>query len=87
MYNQRGDEIDLVLMDVIMPNKNGKEAAMEIRNVRANARILFVSGYPYDAISKRHLLPENAEMVMKPLAPSELALKVREILDRPASGC
>jgi DNA-binding response OmpR family regulator len=69
-------------MDVIMPNKNGKEAAVEIRKIRDNARMLFISGYPYDAISDRHLLLENAELVMKPLAPSELALKVREILDR-----
>jgi CheY-like chemotaxis protein len=82
LFRQKGGEIDLVLMDVIMPNKTGKEAAIEIRNIRDNARILFISGYPYDVISERHLLLEDAEMVMKPLAPSELALKVREVLDR-----
>ncbi len=82
LYRQKSGEIDLVLMDVIMPNKNGKEAAIEIRNIRDDARILFISGYPYDVISERHLLLENAELVMKPLAPSDLALKVREMLDR-----
>jgi hypothetical protein len=43
---------------------------------------LYISGYPYDIINERNLLPENAELVMKPVSPSELALKVREILDR-----
>ncbi|MFZ2949415.1 MAG: ATP-binding protein, partial [Desulfuromonadaceae bacterium] len=82
LYREKSGGIDLVLMDVIMPNKTGREAALEIRNIRDTARILFMSGYPHDVISERHLLLEDAEMVMKPLAPSELALKVREMLDR-----
>lgn len=82
MYRQRHGEIDLVLMDVIMPIKNGREAALEIRAIKSSARILFISGYPYDIITERHLLLENAELLMKPLAPSELAQKVRENLDR-----
>lgn len=82
LFRQKSAEIDLVLLDVIMPNKTGKEAAIEIRHIKETARILFISGYPYDVISERHLLPEAAEMVMKPLAPSELAQKVREMLDK-----
>lgn len=82
LFRQNPGDIDLVLMDVIMPNKNGREAAMEITDIKRSARILFISGYPYDIISEKHLLVENAELLMKPLAPSELALKVREILDR-----
>lgn len=82
LYREKGDGIDLVLMDVIMPNKTGREAALDIRGINENARVLFISGYPYDVISDRHLLPEDAEVAMKPLAPSELALKVREMLDR-----
>ena len=82
LFRQRPGEIALVLMDVIMPNKNGREAAIEIRAIDDSAKILFISGYPCDIISDRHLLPEHAELLMKPLAPSELALKVREILDR-----
>jgi CheY-like chemotaxis protein len=82
LYREQGDGIDLVLMDVIMPNKTGSEAAIEIRSMNRDARILFVSGYPYDVINERHLVPDDAEVAMKPLAPSELALKVREMLDR-----
>jgi signal transduction histidine kinase len=82
LFRQRSGNIDLVLMDVIMPHKNGREAAVEILAIKDTARILFISGYPYDIISDRHLPLENSELLMKPLAPSELALKVREILDR-----
>jgi CheY-like chemotaxis protein len=82
LFRQKSERIDLVLLDVIMPRKTGKEAAAEIRNIGDKTKILFMSGYPYDVIDERHLLPEDAEMMMKPLAPSELALKVREMLDR-----
>lgn len=82
LYRQKGNEIGLVLMDVIMPHKNGIEAAVEIRGMEEGARIMYISGYPYDIINERHLLPGNAELVMKPVSPSELAMKVREILDR-----
>jgi CheY-like chemotaxis protein len=72
---------DLVLMDAVMPKKNGKEAAREIRQVDPGARILFMSGYPFDENSAGSLLPENAQVIRKPLAPSELAQKVRAVLE------
>lgn len=81
LYLQHRDEIDLLLMDVIMPEKTGIEAAEEIWRDNGSQKILFMSGYPLDAI-EQHLLPRHAELAFKPLAPTELAIKVREMLDR-----
>lgn len=78
----RTRRFDLVLMDAIMPNKNGKEAAREMLQVDPGVRILFMSGYPFDEKSAGSLLPENAQVLRKPLAPSELAQKVRAVLER-----
>ncbi|QWV95234.1 response regulator [Geomonas oryzisoli] len=76
-------QIELVLMDIIMPVMNGKEAAENIREIRPNARILFTSGYTADIIRSRSDLDEGAELVMKPVKPLVLLKKVREMLDRP----
>ncbi|QXE92165.1 response regulator [Geomonas subterranea] len=76
-------QIKLVLMDIIMPVMNGKEAAETIREYRPGARILFTSGYTADIIRSRSDLDEGAELVMKPVKPMVLLKKIREMLDRP----
>ncbi|MBU5612365.1 response regulator [Geomonas azotofigens] len=76
-------DIKLVLMDIIMPVMNGKEAAETIREYQPKARILFTSGYTADIIRSRSDLDEGAELVMKPVKPMALLKKVREMLDRP----
>jgi PAS domain S-box-containing protein len=76
-------QVKLVLMDIIMPVMNGKEAAEGIRLLRPDARILFTSGYTADIIRSRSDLDEGAELVMKPAKPAILLEKIREMLDRP----
>jgi len=80
-FRERDGRIDLVLMDVIMPHKTGREAAIEMKVLREQVKIIFISGYVPDGSGERHLLPEGAEFIMKPLAPCDLALKVRQMLD------
>ena len=75
-------QVKLVLMDIIMPVMNGKEAAESIRDLRHDARILFTSGYTADIIRSRSDLDEGAELVMKPVKPAVLLQKIREMLDR-----
>jgi len=64
-----------------MPNKNGREAAVEIRNMRSDIKIIFTSGYPYDLVYGRKLLDDGELLVMKPLTPTELAVRIRAALD------
>jgi two-component system, cell cycle sensor histidine kinase and response regulator CckA len=78
------DSIDLIILDVVMPNKNGKEAHDEIRMVNPNIKTIFMSGYTGDVVIDKGVLDSTVEFVSKPLSPSELLLKVREVLDKPA---
>jgi PAS domain S-box-containing protein len=78
---QYGAKIDLVLMDVIMPGVNGKEAFEVIHAARPELPVLFMSGYTKDIIDSRGLVDAGAELLMKPLQPQQLLRKVREILD------
>jgi len=80
-FREKKYAVDLVLMDVILPNKNGREAALEIRKIKSDIKIVFTSGYPYDLVHGRKLLEEGEQLLMKPLTPTELAVKLRATLD------
>ncbi|MBI5442305.1 MAG: PAS domain-containing protein, partial [Deltaproteobacteria bacterium] len=76
------DWIDLALMDLIMPKKGGREASEEIRALRPQTRVLFVSGYSAEFIESRGGPGAGADLLTKPVRPLDLLRKVREILDR-----
>jgi CheY-like chemotaxis protein len=74
--------IRLVLIDIIMPKKNGKEAGEAIRKVNPGIKILFESGYTMDIIKTNELAEAGFDFIQKPFLPRNLLIKVREILDR-----
>ena len=76
------DAIDLILMDIIMPRKSGRQAYEEIRRDRPGAKVLFTSGYTADFIKSRGELDQGMDLIMKPFQPQALLKKVREVLDR-----
>lgn len=73
--------IQLLLFDVIMPKKSGKEAYEEIRKL-GPVQVLFMSGYTAEGIHERGIIGEGPEVILKPVSPTALLKKVRETLDR-----
>ncbi|HEY8505948.1 MAG TPA: ATP-binding protein, partial [Gemmataceae bacterium] len=85
IYRDRGREIDLVVLDLTMPNLSGRDASRELRRIDPGVRILFTSGYSADYLDDSSELPALG-FVSKPYRPDELAAAVRAALDRaPAS--
>jgi len=74
--------IDLSILDVVMPKRNGKQVYDEIIMVRPDAKVLFVSGYAADVITDKGIQDESLEYLPKPVSPTLLLKKVRELLDR-----
>jgi len=74
--------INLLLLDVIMPKKNGREAYTEIQKIEPAIKTLFTSGYTADIIHKQGLLENGLEFIVKPVSPTELLKKVRDVLDK-----
>jgi CheY-like chemotaxis protein len=74
--------IKLLILDVIMPKKNGKEVYDEIKKIQPDTEAIFMSGYTDDILNRRGILEENLNFVSKPLTQTILLQKVREVLDR-----
>ncbi len=74
-------DIALVITDIIMPKKGGRQAYDEIRKLRPDIKALFTSGYPVEIVRSRGEITPETEIIAKPVSASELLHKIREILD------
>ncbi|HBH62126.1 MAG TPA: hypothetical protein DDX85_10405 [Nitrospiraceae bacterium] len=75
------DEIQLLLLDVVMPKKNGKEAHEEIRRMKPGIKAIFTSGYTADVMLRKKVLEEDVIFVAKPILPDKLLSKIREVIE------
>jgi signal transduction histidine kinase/CheY-like chemotaxis protein len=80
-YKENRDKIQLLLFDLIMPKKTGKEAYDDIKKITPDIKIIFSSGYAPDIIRQRALLDDQVTVVFKPVSPADLLKKVRSVLD------
>lgn len=81
-FNFHKDKIDLVILDVIMPKKNGKEVYDNIRKIDPEMPVLFTSGYTFDIIEQKGIDKNKADIIRKPIVYDVLLRKVRELLDK-----
>jgi len=80
LSRDEGKEFDLILSDVIMPGMSGKDMADEVRRIRPGIKVVFMSGYTYDAISSRGLAQEGMHLIHKPFDIGTLTTAVRKAL-------
>jgi CheY-like chemotaxis protein len=76
------DKIQLVMLDMIMPKKSGKEVYDKIKIIMPDIKTLFSSGYTADRIDKDSMLREGFNFIMKPVSSKDLLRKIREVLDK-----
>ena len=86
LVEQPQSAVDLLVTDVVMPQMSGPELAAHLTARFPGLRVLHVSGYTSDALVSRGISPSDIALLQKPFTPGELARKVREVLDTPASG-
>ena len=73
------EAVDLVVLDVVMPELGGPETWERMRMMRPDLRVIFTSGYADDHYRER--LPADAEVLAKPFRTDELLRRVRRKLD------
>src|SRR2546421_943523 len=81
VVERHGGTIHLLLTDVVMPGLSGPELADQLSARRPGIRVLYMSGYPGDAVVQHGALPHGSSFLQKPFSPDGLARKVRDVLD------
>ena len=81
LFEKHQDEIDLVLLDVVMPKINGKAVYDAIRKKSPTIPVLFCSGYTQHILDPALVPKSEYQMIQKPYRPAELLDTIRQILD------
>ncbi|MDR0677721.1 MAG: response regulator [Holosporaceae bacterium] len=77
---KKGDSIDLVVTDVVMPKMDGPALMKHIKEYNPNMRVIFISGYTEDNFRESLSNDVNAHFLSKPFNLKELASKVKEVM-------
>ncbi len=85
-FKKNKKKIALVLLDVIMPKKNGKEVYDEILKSKPEIRVIFTSGHAENIIAQKGIIAEGLHFIAKPAPPRELLIKIRTVLDAKKGG-
>ncbi len=82
IFKRLGDEIKLLVSDLVMPGMGGGQLAKELRRLRPSLKVLFISGYTEEICVQQGVMTSMEAFLAKPFKPSTLARKVRAILDQ-----
>jgi signal transduction histidine kinase/ActR/RegA family two-component response regulator len=79
LYRQQHSTIQLVLMDMLMPEMDGRVAAQKLREIVPDVCVLFISGYSDESLIKAVLEEGAISYISKPFKPNELSRKIQEV--------
>jgi CheY-like chemotaxis protein len=78
---ENGRTFDLLLTDLVMPELSGGVLAEQVSALVPGIRVLYMSGYADDVVTRNGSLKPGAPFLEKPFSANDLAMKVRETLD------
>ncbi len=81
IFGERKDEIDLVILDVIMPGANGFDVMREIAELKPGVLVLLSSGYNRSFFGEDLIDDKQVNFIQKPYSMEDLAIEVRSVID------
>jgi two-component system cell cycle sensor histidine kinase/response regulator CckA len=81
LFRTNLDQIDLIVMDVVMPSLSGPEAYLEMSTLRPGVRVIFTTGYTSEARSLVAMVGKGATILQKPYSLMSLSQMVRGALE------
>jgi signal transduction histidine kinase len=72
---------DLVITDLVLPHLSGRTVRQAVETRYPGVPVLYISGYPGEAIESRGWLDEGVPFLQKPFSPRELVRRSRELLE------
>jgi CheY-like chemotaxis protein len=85
IYRANPGQIDLVLLDMVMPEMDGYAAFFELKKIDPKVRVLLSSGYVSEEEARSVLDAGAAGFLRKPYRMVDLARRVRSIFGRPSA--
>ena len=81
IFQEKGGDFDLVLMDMIMPRMSGEVAFRKMRAMRPDIKVLLSSGFSEDTIAQNLFTQGAAGFIEKPYDIPQLIREVKRILE------
>lgn len=81
LLGQVKSPVALLLTDVVMPGMTGRELADLATKLRPELKVLYMTGYSRNAITHHSRLDPRLDVLNKPITQSELATRIRDLLD------
>jgi DNA-binding NtrC family response regulator len=78
-----GGPVDLLLTDVVMSGRSGKDLAVELHRARPKTKVLYMSGYSRDLIVHQGVLDQGVTLIQKPFGANQLRQQIRDVIDGP----
>ncbi|MDH5758027.1 MAG: transporter substrate-binding domain-containing protein [Gemmatimonadota bacterium] len=78
----RERRVDILLTDVVMPETSGPVLARQVRAVRPDVRVVFMSGYAHDTFARENMAAEDVVLLPKPFGLHDLARVMDEVLTK-----
>jgi two-component system cell cycle sensor histidine kinase/response regulator CckA len=74
-------EVQLLITDVVLPDRNGRDLALELVAVSGSVKAIFISGYPENSVTRKGIQYAGWSYLPKPFSAGSLLRKIREVLD------
>jgi len=73
-------DIQLLMTDVAMPGMNGVELAEKIWEIQPHVKVLYISGFPLNAVAGMGVATGSVHFLQKPFQPAQLDERIKVIL-------
>jgi len=80
LVRNAAEKIDLLITDVVMPRLDGPGLVREVREMRSDIKVIFISGYAEDAFRQRLDSDSDIDFLSKPFSLKQLAAKVKDVM-------
>ena len=80
LIRNAAEKIDVLITDVVMPRLDGPGLVREVREIRSDIKVIFISGYAEDAFRRRLGSESDIDFLSKPFSLKQLATKVKDVM-------
>ena len=80
LFREHKGAVELLIVDVVLPGKNGRDMAAELMQTHPHLKTVFISGYPESAVNKNRDLRRKTVYLPKPFSVALLMQKIQEAI-------